>query len=100
MPTDLPQDALLTLAITVAAVALFIWNRLPVEVVGLIAMTTLIVSGLVSPQEGLSGFANEATAAVSVMLVLSIGFAGVFAFKYSPRPFTPARSARRTTALR
>jgi di/tricarboxylate transporter len=64
-------DIALTLAITIGALALFIWNRLPVEVVGLIVLASLILTGLVTPQEGLSGFANEATVIVGSMLVLS-----------------------------
>jgi di/tricarboxylate transporter len=63
----------LTLGITVAALALFIWNRLRVDVVGLLVMTTLIVVGLVTPREGISGFANEATVTVALMLALSAG---------------------------
>lgn len=70
--SNLPQVAP-TLGVAVLALALFLWNRLPVEVVGLIVMTLLIVSGLVSVEEGLSGFANEATVTVALMLVLSAG---------------------------
>jgi di/tricarboxylate transporter len=71
--TGLSLDIVLTLAITVGALGLFLWNRLAVEVVGLLVMVSLIVSGLVTPREGLSGFSNEATATVALMLVLSIG---------------------------
>jgi di/tricarboxylate transporter len=73
LPFDAPSPVLLTLAVTGGALALFLWNRLPVEVVGLLVMTALVLTGLVSPQEGLSGFANEATATVALMLVLSTG---------------------------
>lgn len=65
-----PQIAL-TLAVGMGALALFIWNRLRVDVVGLLVMTTLIVLGLVTPAEGIAGFANEATVTVGLMLVLS-----------------------------
>ena len=61
----------LTLGITSGALVLFVWNRLPVEVVGLIVLAALILTGLVTPQQGLSGFANEATIIVGSMLVLS-----------------------------
>lgn len=66
-------DIALTLAVAAGALALFVWNRLPVDVVGLLVMVTLIVLGLVTPQEGISGFANEATVTVAAMLVLSTG---------------------------
>jgi di/tricarboxylate transporter len=58
----------LTLAVTVVALALFVWNRLRVDVVALLVMTALIVLGLVTPEQGISGFANEATVTVGLML--------------------------------
>jgi di/tricarboxylate transporter len=63
----------LTLAVGVGALALFIWNRLRVDVVGLLVMAAVIVLGLVTPAEGIAGFANEATVTVALMLVLSTG---------------------------
>jgi hypothetical protein len=62
------REIALTLGVTVAALALFMWNRLRVDVVGLLVMTSLIVLGLVTPRDGISGFANEATVTVALML--------------------------------
>ncbi len=67
------REIVLTLAITLGALVLFLWNRLRVDVVGLIVMATLIVVGLVTPREGISGFANEAMITVAAMFVLSSG---------------------------
>jgi di/tricarboxylate transporter len=66
-------EILLTLAITLGALALFVWNRLRVDVVGIIVMVTLILTGLVTPREGISGFANEAVITVTAMFILSAG---------------------------
>ena len=66
-------EAWLALAITAAAFVLFAWNRYRPDVVGLLVATTLILSGLVTPAEGVSGFANEATITVALLLVLSTG---------------------------
>lgn len=66
-------DILLTLAITAGAVALFVWNRLRVDVVGIMVMAALILAGLLTPAEGVSGFANEAMLTVAAMFVLSAG---------------------------
>jgi di/tricarboxylate transporter len=63
----------LTLAVTAGALALFVSNRLRVDLIGLLVMTALIVLGLVTPRQGISGFANEATVTVALMLVLSAG---------------------------
>ncbi len=67
----LTGEIALTLAVTVGALLLFIWNRLRVDVVGIMVMAALMVTGLVTPREGISGFANEAMITVAAMFVLS-----------------------------
>ncbi len=67
------MEAWLTLAVLVGAVALFISEKLPVDVVALIVLASLLVLGLVSPQQALSGFSSEATITVAAMFVLSAG---------------------------
>lgn len=62
-----------TLAVCVAALALFVWNRLPFEVVGLMVMATLMVLGILTPAQAVSGFSNDATVTVAGMLFLSAG---------------------------
>jgi len=73
VPVGLPIEIGLTLAVTVGALVLFMWNRIRMDVVGIIVMVTLIVLGLVTPQEGISGFSNEAMITVAAMFVLSAG---------------------------
>jgi di/tricarboxylate transporter len=70
---QLSFEILLTLAVALGALGLFIWNRLRVDVVALMVMASLILLGLVTPQEGISGFANEATVTVAAMFILSAG---------------------------
>ncbi|CAN5611189.1 SLC13 family permease [soil metagenome] len=70
---ELTTDIILTLAVMLGALGLFIWNRLRVDVVGIIVMVTLILLGLVTPREGISGFANEAVITVTAMFILSAG---------------------------
>jgi di/tricarboxylate transporter len=68
-------QALLTLAVLVGAVALFVTEKLPVDVVAMLVLASLLVLGLVSPAEALSGFSSEATITVAAMFVLSAGLA-------------------------
>lgn len=63
----------LTLAVLAGAVYLFITEKLPADVVALLVMASLLVLGLVSPAEALSGFSSEATITVAAMFVLSAG---------------------------
>ena len=69
------QEILLTLGIAAAAMVLFAWNRLRADIVAVIVMATVIVTGLVNPADGTSGFANEATLTVALMMVLAAGLA-------------------------
>lgn len=68
-------QALLTLAVLLGAVALFVTEKLPVDVVAMLVLASLLVMGLVSPAEALSGFSSEATITVAAMFVLSAGLA-------------------------
>src|SRR5690606_24655848 len=61
----------LTLAILVGAIYLFVTERLRVDVVALLVMTALVVTGVLTVPEGLSGFSSQATIMVAAMFVLS-----------------------------
>lgn len=67
------REILLTLAVAAGALGLFVWNRLRVDVVGIMVMAALILTGLLTPAEGISGFANEAMLTVAAMFILSAG---------------------------
>lgn len=69
----LTLDIALTLGVVVVALLLFIWNRLRLDVVALLVLALLLVLGLVSPEEAVEGFSNEATVTVALMLILSAG---------------------------
>lgn len=63
----------IVLLLLIAAVILFATERLPVDLVAGVLLVTLVLSGIVTPAEGLSGFSNTATATVAAMFVLSAG---------------------------
>jgi di/tricarboxylate transporter len=63
----------LALVVALVGLGLFLWNRLPVDVIGLALMLALVLTGLITAQEGISGFANEALITVAAMFVLSAG---------------------------
>jgi di/tricarboxylate transporter len=66
-------DLWITLVVLVGAVVLFVSEKLPVDVVALLILGSLLVSGVVSPNEALSGFSSPATLTVAAMFVLSAG---------------------------
>ncbi len=67
------MDALIVLAILVAALVAFVSDRMRVDLVALLVMVTLMVLGIVTPQEGLAGFADPATVTIAAMFMLSAG---------------------------
>jgi len=66
-------EGLTVLAILVVSVVLFATERLRVDFIALGIMITLIVLGIVTPQEGVAGFVNPATITIAAMFVLSAG---------------------------
>lgn len=66
-------DIVLVLLVLLATVALFVWSRLSVDLVAMIVMASLLLLGLVTPEQGITGFSNTATITVGAMFVLSAG---------------------------
>ena len=66
-------DAIVVCALLVLAVALFVSELLPVDAVAVLVMACLMLSGVLTPKEGLAGFSHEATVTIAAMFVLSEG---------------------------
>lgn len=62
-----------TVAIIAAAMGLFASEKLRIDLVALLVLAALVAVGIVSPDEALSGFSNEATVTVAAMFALSLG---------------------------
>jgi di/tricarboxylate transporter len=62
-------------AITALAVLLFVSERVRVDLVALLVMVSLALTGLITPAEALSGFSNAAVVTVWAVLILSAGLA-------------------------
>ncbi|MBF6024912.1 SLC13 family permease [Lysobacter niastensis] len=63
----------LTLAILVGATVLFVSEKLQPDVVAILVLISLLGTGVLSPNEALSGFSSPATITVAAMFVLSAG---------------------------
>lgn len=66
-------NLIMVLAIIAVAMGLFISGKLRVDLVALCVLAALLVLGLIRPDQALYGFANQATATVAAMFVLSAG---------------------------
>jgi di/tricarboxylate transporter len=63
----------LVLTILLATILLFLWGKLRVDLIGLLVLASLGITGLVSPVEALSGFSNPAVVTVWAMFIISAG---------------------------
>ena len=61
------------LGLTVCAVVLFVTEKFSTDIVAILVMMVLLVFRVLTPAEGLAGFANTATVTVGAMFVLSAG---------------------------
>jgi di/tricarboxylate transporter len=64
-------DMLIVFCVIVLAVFLFASEKLPVDLTAILVMAILLLTGIVSPKEGISGFSNTATMTVGAMFILS-----------------------------
>ncbi len=64
-----------TLAILAAAIFLFITEWIRMDLIALLVLGSLALSGLVTPSEALSGFSSPAVVTVWAVLILSAGLA-------------------------
>jgi di/tricarboxylate transporter len=66
---------LLTLTVIGVALVAFVAEWLPIDLTAITIALVLILLGLVTPEEGISGFGNSATITVLAMFILSAGIA-------------------------
>ena len=65
------SDATVSLSILAAVVVLFVWNRLPVELVAVGAALALFFSGVLTLDESLAGFGDPAVILIAALFVVS-----------------------------
>lgn len=66
-------NAIIVIIILLSAIILFTREKIPVDLTALMIMATLLLTGIISPEEGISGFSNNATVTVAAMFVISSG---------------------------
>jgi di/tricarboxylate transporter len=68
-------DIAIVLAILLTAIVMFVTERIRVDIVALMVLVSLALTGLITPTEALSGYANLAVITVWAVLILSAGLA-------------------------
>ncbi len=74
--------ALAVIALIIIMIFCFITEVIPVDTTALLVMTVLIATGLVTPLEGISGFANEATITILALFIIGAGLDNSGAINY------------------
>jgi di/tricarboxylate transporter len=78
----------LVFAVAICAVVLFVTEKLPVDLIAMLIMASLLILGIITPQEGISGFSNKATVTVAAMFIISAGLFKTGAVSYLGRVTT------------
>ena len=79
-------EAIITLATIVVSIILFATEWITADLVAILAMSFLTITGVISPDESIMGFSNKATITVAFMFILSAailktGALQVFSYK-------------------
>ncbi len=67
------SDATIVYLVLLAVVALFIWNKVPVEVVAVGSALTLAATGVLSLDQALAGFGDTTVLFIAALFVVSEG---------------------------
>ena len=67
------METLIVSAILLVALVLFVTELVPIDLTALLVVGLLILTGVLTPAEGFSGFSHPAPVTVAAMLVLSAG---------------------------
>ncbi|XLQ12023.1 MAG: SLC13 family permease [cyanobacterium endosymbiont of Epithemia adnata isolate EadnSB Bon19] len=67
------MEIVFTLGVVALALILFIGERFPPDITAITIVVILMISGIVTPEEGIAGFGNSATITVMAIFILSAG---------------------------
>ena len=66
-------DLILVFLIIAGAIVLFTMEKMPIDLTAIIVMAAVLLTGIITPEEGIAGFSNAATVTVGAMFILSAG---------------------------
>lgn len=67
------DDISIVMLIVGFTLVMFIWEKIAIDITSLIAMALLMVTGVLTTKEGISGFSNDATITILFLFLLSAG---------------------------
>ena len=76
-------DVIITLSVIGVAIVLFATEALRVDIVAILIMLTLMLTGVITAEQGVAGFSNKATITVAFMFILSAALLKTGALQYT-----------------
>lgn len=76
-------DVIITLSVIGVAIILFATEALRVDIVAILIMLTLMLTGVITTEQGVAGFSNKATITVAFMFILSAALLKTGALQYT-----------------
>ena len=67
------SDAVIVYLVLAALVVLFVWNKLPVEIVAMAAPLTLLATGVLSVEQVFAGFGDTTVIFIAALFIVSAG---------------------------
>ncbi len=64
-------EAIITISVIIGALLLFVTEALSIDLVALLIILSLVITGVITPEQGVEGFSNKATITVAFMFVIS-----------------------------
>lgn len=75
-------EMVIVFGVIIIALFLFATEKIPVDLTAIIVMGILLLSGIINPEEGISGFSNTATITVGAMFIVSTALQKTGAVSY------------------
>lgn len=82
LKSRMTTGAIITICVIIGAIILFATELITIDLVALLIMVSLIITGVITPEQGVEGFSNKATITVAFMFVLSAALLKTGALQY------------------
>lgn len=92
----LTLDQAISFAIILGTIALFVWGRLPYDLVALLALLTGVATGVIPPAKAFEGFSDDVVVIIAAALLVSAAIARSGIVETAMRPLLPRLRSERT----
>ena len=66
-------DLIIVFALIFISILIFVFELLPIDVTAFMIMVVLLITGIITPQQGVMGFGNQATITIMALMIIGAG---------------------------